>query len=388
MRPKPTRDRSNVPADEALRDEIQRLRAERDEALEALHAIHSGEVDAIIAGKHGEQVFSLSGAESVYRLIVQTMQEAALTVTPEGTILSCNPQFEALLNASAGAVIGRPLHSFVAPEERDRLAVLLTRSQSEPVKHRLVFQAIDGPQVPTHTTAHVLQQPDGPSLCLVATDLRELESSTETVHRLQAEVAARRAAEEALHTAARFPDENPDPILRVSADGTLLYANHASEPLLRSWARRVGEPLAAEWRASMAEVFRRGDLTEIEVTCDAGQVYACRMVPIVEARYLNIYGRNITDRKQAEGALRESAARFRTLADAIPHLAWIARGDGWIYWYNQRWYDYTGTIPKQMEGWGWQSVHDPETLPAVLERWKAFIATGEPFDMVFPLRGG
>ncbi len=90
---------------------------------------------------------------------------------------------------------------------------------------------------------------------------------------------------------------------------------------------------------------------------------------------------------QAEEALRESQAQFRTLADAIPQLCWIADADGFIFWYNQRWYEYTGTTPEQMEGWGWQSVHHPDTLPNVLERWKASISTGEPFDMVFPLRG-
>jgi len=47
----------------------------------------------------------------------------------------------------------------------------------------------------------------------------------------------------------------------------------------------------------------------------------------------------------------------------------------------------TGTTPEQMQGWGWQSVHDPGTLPSVLERWKAAISTGEPSGMVFPLRG-
>jgi PAS domain S-box-containing protein len=65
----------------------------------------------------------------------------------------------------------------------------------------------------------------------------------------------------------------------------------------------------------------------------------------------------------------------------------MARGDGYVFWYNQRWYTYTGTIPEQMKGWGWQSVHDPRTLPSVLERWKAAISTGEPSGMVFPLRG-
>jgi PAS domain S-box-containing protein len=96
---------------------------------------------------------------------------------------------------------------------------------------------------------------------------------------------------------------------------------------------------------------------------------------------------DITALRQAEAAVGESEAQFRTLANAIPQLCWMANADGWIFWYNQRWYEYTGTTPEQMEGWGWQSVHDPEELPEVLERWKASIATGEPFDMVFPLRG-
>ncbi|UUR07596.1 PAS domain-containing sensor histidine kinase [Sphingomonas glaciei] len=78
---------------------------------------------------------------------------------------------------------------------------------------------------------------------------------------------------------------------------------------------------------------------------------------------------------------------FRRLATFLPTLCWLARGDGYIIWYNQRWHDYCGTQPEQMEGWGWQSVHDPEQLAAVLTTWQRSIALGEPFEMVFPLRG-
>jgi PAS domain S-box-containing protein len=95
------------------------------------------------------------------------------------------------------------------------------------------------------------------------------------------------------------------------------------------------------------------------------------------------------DRRKGEllASLRDSEERFRTMAESIPQLAWMARPDGTIYWYNRRWHEYTGTTPEQMKGWGWQSVHDPEILPKVLERWRHTLATGEPFDMVFPLRG-
>jgi PAS domain S-box-containing protein len=82
-----------------------------------------------------------------------------------------------------------------------------------------------------------------------------------------------------------------------------------------------------------------------------------------------------------------SSADFELIADNLPVLCWIARGDGYIFWYNRRWHDYCGSTPQAMEGWGWQSVHDPDELPGVMTRWQNSIATGKPFEMVFPLRG-
>lgn len=90
---------------------------------------------------------------------------------------------------------------------------------------------------------------------------------------------------------------------------------------------------------------------------------------------------------QSQKELLEGEERFRALAENIPILCWMAKPDGYIYWYNSRWYEYTGTTPKQMEGWGWQSVHDPDVLPLVLKKWKTSIAKGTPFEMTFPLKG-
>ena len=97
--------------------------------------------------------------------------------------------------------------------------------------------------------------------------------------------------------------------------------------------------------------------------------------------------RDVTERVEAERALRQGEERFRTMAESIPQLAWMARPDGYITWYNRRWYEYTGTNPEEMSGWGWQAVQDPAWLPEVMKRWSASIETGEPFDMTFPLRG-
>lgn len=96
---------------------------------------------------------------------------------------------------------------------------------------------------------------------------------------------------------------------------------------------------------------------------------------------------DVTEQVLARKESEESREKFETMVNNIPNLAWKANADGWIFWYNTRWYEYTGTTPEEMQGWGWKSVHDPETLPAVLEKWQLSINTGQPFEMVFPIRG-
>jgi PAS domain S-box-containing protein len=122
----------------------------------------------------------------------------------------------------------------------------------------------------------------------------------------------------------------------------------------------------------------------------------CRYIEAVETVRLNANGAaewvvgtnlDITERKRAEAALRLNEERFHTMANSIPQLSWIARPDGEIFWYNQRWYDYTGTTPEQMEGSGWRAIHDPTVLPRVVEQWQMAIDTGQPLDIEFPLRG-
>ncbi len=86
-------------------------------------------------------------------------------------------------------------------------------------------------------------------------------------------------------------------------------------------------------------------------------------------------------------ALRDSEARFRELADNISQFAWTADHAGSIYWYNKRWYDYTGTTLEEMQGWGWQKVHHPEHVERVVRRIRQSFETGEPWEDTFPLRG-
>ena len=95
---------------------------------------------------------------------------------------------------------------------------------------------------------------------------------------------------------------------------------------------------------------------------------------------------DITTQKLAEEKIRQSEERFRSLANSIPQLAWMTDATGWIYWYNQRWYDYTGTTLEEMQGWGWQSVHHPDLIENVTKKFKKAIADGEPYEQIFLLR--
>lgn len=109
---------------------------------------------------------------------------------------------------------------------------------------------------------------------------------------------------------------------------------------------------------------------------------------------LSVFFRDINARKRLEAererllvVSKTGEEQFRTLADAIPVLAWYAEPDGHIPWYNRRWFEYTGTSLAEQEGWKWQSVHDPADVDRVTAKWKHSLATGDPFEDVFRLRG-
>ena len=109
---------------------------------------------------------------------------------------------------------------------------------------------------------------------------------------------------------------------------------------------------------------------------------------------INVVAEDVTDRKRAEAelaasekALRESEGRFRELADNMNQFAWAADRSGQRYWYNKRWYDYSGTTFEEMKGWGWQKLHHPDHLNRVVTRIRESFEIGVPWEDTFPLRG-
>jgi PAS domain S-box-containing protein len=83
----------------------------------------------------------------------------------------------------------------------------------------------------------------------------------------------------------------------------------------------------------------------------------------------------------------EAEKQFHTLADSVAQLVWMARPDGYRFWFNQRWYEYTGTTLEQVEGSRWQSLCDPADLPRVIKSWKAALTSGKPWEDTYQLRG-
>ena len=84
--------------------------------------------------------------------------------------------------------------------------------------------------------------------------------------------------------------------------------------------------------------------------------------------------------------LRESETQFRTLANSIPQLAWMADAHGSIFWYNQRWYDFIGDLPEELPKWGWQNSQHPDHAGRVIDQLERSRNAGEQWEDTFPLR--
>jgi len=124
------------------------------------------------------------------------------------------------------------------------------------------------------------------------------------------DVTEQKRSEEQIQILSKFAEENPNPVLRIAPDGILLYANRSSKPLVTMWNIQMGQVMPAEWQAWIAEVFNSKKGKEVEIKCGE-QVFSCILAPIVDAGYVNIYGRDITLRKQVEEALARQTEELR-----------------------------------------------------------------------------
>ena len=127
------------------------------------------------------------------------------------------------------------------------------------------------------------------------------------------DITEREQAEKEIERLSRFPDENPDPVLRVNIEGTVYYANIASDVLLSKWKTSVGDKLPVSLMQSMTDIIAASGKYKFEETCDE-KVFEIRCVPIENYGYINLYARDITERKQTEEALQNIAVSFSAVS--------------------------------------------------------------------------
>ncbi|TCS38026.1 PAS/PAC sensor hybrid histidine kinase [Paucimonas lemoignei] len=222
------------------------------------------------------------------------------------------------------------------------------------------------------------------------------------------DITQQKLAEEArLRTEFQFKaivDSNVIGILQYRYDGTLVNVNDAFLRML-GYSREDVERNGLSWRELTPPEWADADRRSMDSLQSRGSAEAyekeyfrkdgSRLPVYVGAANFHdakeegiAYVLDISESKKAQLALKESEVQFRTLAENIPQLAWMANSDGQIFWYNNRWFEYTGTTLEETQGWGWEKVHHPDFVEAVKAKYYDDIVKQQiAWEDLFPLRG-
>lgn len=165
---------------------------------------------------------------------------------------------------------------------------------------------------------------------------------------LEREIGEREYAEKERESLARFPSENPCPIGRVAADMRVLHANRACRELLARWHSGVGLTAPARWQATVGAALATGEPQQLEVA-DGPCTYLLSVVPVPGEGYVNFYGADVTERRRALAAVRESEARFRTLAEMLPETVFEIDPTGTLTFVNRNAYAMFGYTEADVE---------------------------------------
>lgn len=185
-----------------LTAEIEELKIRLLEAEETLDAIRNHEVDAlVIDGPEGQQVFTLEGAEKLYRTIIEAMSEGACTIAEDGTILYANNQFSRLFERPLNQIIGTSIQDLLGPADSQRLRDMLDECKYDVCRKEFLLKASSGREVPVSLSASQIDQGDVNTFCIVATDLTEQKRSYRA---LEKEIRQRKEVEAHLVRVQKF----------------------------------------------------------------------------------------------------------------------------------------------------------------------------------------
>ena len=169
---------------------VRELRVRLAEAEQTLDAIQGGEVDAfVVHTRHGDQVFTLQGAEHPYRVLVEQMEEGAATVSTDGTILYANRCLAAMLGTALERLVGASIYACVSPADQPAVRVLLEHGRTGAQRAEATLCAADGTSVPVALAANPVRTEDVEAVCLILTDLTNRKQAEEDARQHQAELA-------------------------------------------------------------------------------------------------------------------------------------------------------------------------------------------------------
>jgi PAS domain S-box-containing protein len=360
------------------------LQLARETAARAEEASARKEIESILE--------KLRESEERYRLLADMIPQHIWTTDPTGYHGYFSRRWYEFTGATLEETEGELWLQFLHPDDRERTMERWKHSlrTGEPYSIEYRFRREDGEYCWFLGQATPLRDESGRILEWFGTltDISERKRLDEERERL---LVREREARERVTT---ILESITDAFFTVDREWRFTYVNREAERLLkRSREELLGRNLWEEFSAAVGSTFQREYARAVaEQTTVEFEAYAPTTGIWVDVRAypsgdgLSVFFRDVSARKRAEENLRESERNFRALANSIPQLAWMADPTGWIFWYNERWHEYTGTTLEEMQGWGWQKVHHPEHVHRVVERIRRAFETGAPWEDTFPLR--